>query len=137
MMEGKVIKKDPFKRMKGSEVGIEWLENDDDAMKEPIVVETEEGLGMKMPPSGFTVDDVAEALGEDYPVEVIGTYALWSLSSMSHNPSENVGNLIAAPHATPQMSRRSLMSHTGPLASGLSTMTLSRRSETRYATLFR
>ena len=59
---------------------------DDDAMKEPIVVETEEGLGMKMPPSGFTVDDVAEALGEDYPVEVIGTYCYslalnkWSLS---------------------------------------------------------
>ena len=74
MMEGKVIKKDPFKRMKGSEVGIEWLETDESAMKEPIVVETEEGLGMKMPPPGFTVDDVVEALGEDHPVEVIGTW---------------------------------------------------------------
>lgn len=75
MMEGKVIKRDPFARMPGSEVGIEWLESDEGAMKEPILVETEEGLGMKMPPAGFTVDDVVEALGEDYPVEVIGACA--------------------------------------------------------------
>lgn len=72
MMEGKVIKQDPFKRMNGSEVGIEWLQNDEHAMKEPIVIESGEGLGMKMPPSDFTVNDVAEVLGEDTPVEVIG-----------------------------------------------------------------
>ncbi|RPD65805.1 Clavaminate synthase-like protein [Lentinus tigrinus ALCF2SS1-7] len=71
MMEGKTIKKDPFRRMNGSEVGIEWLENDENAMKEPIVIESEEGLGMKMPPSSFTVNDVAESLSEDHPVEVI------------------------------------------------------------------
>lgn len=81
MMEGKTIKKDPFRRMKGSEVGIEWLENDENAMKEPIVIESVEGLGMKMPPSEFTVDDVAESLGEDHPVEVIGTFytSAWGL----------------------------------------------------------
>ncbi|KAH9946403.1 Clavaminate synthase-like protein [Epithele typhae] len=49
MMEGKPIKKDPFKRMPGADVGLEWLQNDEEAMKDPIVVETEEGLGMKMP----------------------------------------------------------------------------------------
>ena len=72
MMEGKEIKKDPFKRMKGSDVGVEWLESDGDAMTEPVVVEIDDGLGMKMPSTSFTVDDVAEALGEDHPVEVIG-----------------------------------------------------------------
>ncbi|RDX45442.1 Clavaminate synthase-like protein [Lentinus brumalis] len=71
MMEGKTIKKDPFRRMEGSEVGIEWLDNDESAMKEPVVIESQEGLGMKMPPPGFTVDDVVESLGEDHPVEVI------------------------------------------------------------------
>ena len=73
MMEGKEIKKDPFKRMKGADVGIEWLESDELAMTEPVLIETEEGLGMKMPPTGFSVNDVAEALGEEFPVEVIGT----------------------------------------------------------------
>lgn len=72
MMEGKPMKKDPFRRMKGNDVGIEWLENDENAMKEPILIEEESGLGMKMPPLDFTVDDVAEALGHDHPVEVIG-----------------------------------------------------------------
>lgn len=73
MLEGKEIKADPFKRMKGSEVGIEWLETDETAMLEPVIIESTEGLGMKMPPKDFTVNDVAELVGEDTPVEVIGT----------------------------------------------------------------
>ncbi|EPT01807.1 hypothetical protein FOMPIDRAFT_152091 [Fomitopsis schrenkii] len=71
MLEGKKISGDPFRRMKGAEVGEEWLENDESAMREPIVIESPEGLGMKMPPKSFTVADVAEAVGEDHPVEVI------------------------------------------------------------------
>ncbi|KAI0956925.1 hypothetical protein AcW1_005482 [Taiwanofungus camphoratus] len=71
MLEGKSIKDDPFKRMQGSEVGLEWLEADEDAMREPIVIEVPEGLGMKMPPKSLTVDEVAEIVGEETPVEVI------------------------------------------------------------------
>lgn len=74
MLEGKSIKDDPFKRMEGKDVNLEWLEEDEDAMKEPIVIEFIEGLGMKMPKSDFTVEDVAELVGEDTPVEVIGAY---------------------------------------------------------------
>ncbi len=96
MMEGKTIKKDPFRRMEGSEVGIEWLENDESAMKEPIVIESDEGLGMKMPPPGFTVDDVVESLGEDHPVEVIGTsYVFICVACVS--PSIRVTTSIAVP----------------------------------------
>lgn len=93
MMEGKAIKKDPFRRMKGSDVGVEWLENDEGAMREPIVIESDEGLGMKMPPPAFTVSDVAETLGEDMPVEVIGTLC-FVLPSRVLESSENVGSLM-------------------------------------------
>ena len=58
--------------MKGSDVGLEWLENDENAMKEPIVIEDPEGLGMKMPEANFTVSDVADIVGHETPVEVIG-----------------------------------------------------------------
>lgn len=71
MLETKEFKKDPFKRFKGSELE-EWLEQDDDALREPIVIEDPEGLGMTMPPSTLTVEDVAELIGEETPVEVIG-----------------------------------------------------------------
>ncbi|KAJ7684794.1 jumonji superfamily protein [Mycena polygramma] len=71
MLENKTFKPDKFKRMHGSEVTVEWLEEDDDAMTEPIVVEKPDGLGMKMPPDDFTVEDVAELVGEETPVEVI------------------------------------------------------------------
>jgi F-box/leucine-rich repeat protein 10/11 len=72
MMESKVIKKAPFRRAKGSELD-SWLEDDPDgAMKEPIVIEKPDGLGMKMPPEGLTVEHVAEYIGEDVPLEVIG-----------------------------------------------------------------
>ena len=71
MLEKKEIKKDPFRRFKGSELE-EWLEQDDDALREPIVIENSEGLGMSMPPNTLSVEDVAEYIGEGTPVEVIG-----------------------------------------------------------------
>ncbi|KAG2746648.1 hypothetical protein P692DRAFT_201867625 [Suillus brevipes Sb2] len=52
-------------------VGLEWLENDETAMREPIVVENPEGLRMKMPPPEFSVQDVADEVGPETPVEVI------------------------------------------------------------------
>ncbi|KAJ8473833.1 hypothetical protein ONZ45_g16153 [Pleurotus djamor] len=71
LMKGKPIKNAAFKHMSGGDVGIEWLEEDPTAMTEPIVIDSPEGLGMKMPPSDFTVSDVAETVGDDHPLEVI------------------------------------------------------------------
>jgi F-box and leucine-rich repeat protein 10/11 len=71
-LEGKTIKDDPFQRLKGNLVGLEWLEEDDAAMREPVVIESPEGLGMKMPPNNFSVEDVVQLIGADTPVEVIG-----------------------------------------------------------------
>ncbi|KAK7689190.1 hypothetical protein QCA50_007881 [Cerrena zonata] len=71
MLEGKDIKPHSFKRMKGSEVTLEWLESDPTAMTEPVLIESPDGLGMKMPSEDFSVSEVAEIVGEDTPVEVI------------------------------------------------------------------
>lgn len=71
LLDGKSLIEGRFKRMNGGDVGLEWL-SDDSAMLEPIVIESPEGLGMKMPPSDFTVQDVADSVGEDTPIEVIG-----------------------------------------------------------------
>lgn len=68
----KDIKKDNFRRMQGSDITSEWLENDPDALKEPIIIESPEGLGMRMPSKEFTVADVAECVGSETPLEVIG-----------------------------------------------------------------
>lgn len=72
MLEGKDLQKDTFKRMTGDMLTMEWLETDDSALLEPIVIEDPDGLGMKMPSNDFTVDDVAELVGPDTPVEVMG-----------------------------------------------------------------
>lgn len=71
ILETKEIKKDPFQRFKGSELE-EWLEQDEDAFREPIVIESPEGLGMTMPPNTLSVEDVAQMIGEETPLEVIG-----------------------------------------------------------------
>ena len=76
MLETKEIKKDLFKRFNGSELE-DWLEQDDDALQEPIVIEDPDGLGMIMPPNTFSVEDVAELIGEGTPVEVIGENFVW------------------------------------------------------------
>ncbi|KAF8906029.1 jumonji superfamily protein [Gymnopilus junonius] len=70
MLETKEIKKDPFRRMKGGELD-EWLREDESALREPIIIEQPDGLGMKMPPRDLTVEHVAEYIGEDTPLEVI------------------------------------------------------------------
>ncbi|KXN90450.1 JmjC domain-containing histone demethylation protein 1 [Leucoagaricus sp. SymC.cos] len=71
ILQEKPTKGDPFRRMNGSDVGLFWLEEDETAMREPIVIEKPDGLGMKMPSPDLTSDDVAELIGEDTPVEVI------------------------------------------------------------------
>ncbi|KAJ7771863.1 jumonji superfamily protein [Mycena metata] len=85
MLENKTFKKDSFKRMQGSEVTVEWLEEDEDAMMEPFVVEKVDGLGMKMPSADFSVEDVAELVGEETPVEVI------DVATQSASPGWNLG----------------------------------------------
>lgn len=72
VIQSKPIKPDEFKRMEGADVGIEWLESDESAMHEPIVIESPEGLGMKMPDPNCTISDVANIVGRETPVEVIG-----------------------------------------------------------------
>jgi F-box/leucine-rich repeat protein 10/11 len=72
--ESKTYTPDTFRRMNGSDIGLEWILSDENAMKEPIVVENSEGLGMKMPPKELTVRDIANEVGPDTPVEVIGVY---------------------------------------------------------------
>ena len=64
--------KDSFKRMKGEDVCLAWVEQDSHAMEEPVIIETPEGLGMKMPPVELSVADISEVLGEGTPIEVIG-----------------------------------------------------------------
>ncbi|KAF5387004.1 hypothetical protein D9615_001759 [Tricholomella constricta] len=85
ILEEKSIKNDPFKRLHGGDVGIHWLEEDETAMTEPVVIEQPDGLGMKMPPADFTVDDVVKLIGEDTPVEVI------DVASQSTSPGWTLG----------------------------------------------
>src|ERR1700722_14012038 len=76
LLDSKIVAEANFKRMHGSGVSLNWLNSDDSAMREPIIIESPDGLGMKMPPPTFTVRDVAEIVGEDAPVEVIGKESL-------------------------------------------------------------
>lgn len=72
MLHGKPIAGDPFKRLEGESVTLEWLDNDECAMTEPIIVENPEGLGMRMPEHELTVSDVADLVGRERSVEVMG-----------------------------------------------------------------
>lgn len=84
MLEGKPILTDQFKRMKGEDVCFTWLEQDPHAMEEPVVIETPEGLEMKMPLPELTVTDIAAILGESTPIEVIGPSPVTLSSPMSN-----------------------------------------------------
>jgi hypothetical protein len=80
MMEGKPIHKHNFQLMKGQEVGLQWIEEDENAMKEPVIIEVPDGLRMQMPSSNITVEQIAEKVGPNTPLEVIGTVKPKSLN---------------------------------------------------------
>jgi hypothetical protein len=124
MFEGKKITLDNFRRMKGHELTIEWLDGDDTALKAPIVIEEPEDLGMKMPDSDFTVNDVAAIVGDDTPVEVIGVVQM------------SVMNVYYRYSSLSQTSLRSRIPRDGPLASGLNITVRRPTSETKSGTSF-
>ncbi|KAI9313306.1 hypothetical protein BX666DRAFT_1864628 [Dichotomocladium elegans] len=65
----KAFAKDPFPRYKGEQVTQALLR--ETGFREPIVIEHPDGLGMTMPSPSITVQDIANAVGRDHPVEVI------------------------------------------------------------------
>ncbi|KAH8829714.1 JmjC domain-containing histone demethylation protein 1 [Flagelloscypha sp. PMI_526] len=71
VLQGKKVNNHNFKCLKGSDVNKHWLEKDETAMTEPIIILRPDGLGMRMPPKSFTVRDVADTVGLDHPVEVM------------------------------------------------------------------
>jgi F-box and leucine-rich repeat protein 10/11 len=78
LLECKTFAQDSFKRMRGSELTQDWLDNDPTAMVEPIIIEEPDGLGMRMPPPTLTVPEIATTLGHETPLEVIGIFS-WFL----------------------------------------------------------
>lgn len=73
-MENKSIKQHDFPAMSGKDLTLDWINSDDNALRKPIIVHSPVGLGMKMPPDTFEVNDVTRILGGDTPVEVIGMF---------------------------------------------------------------
>jgi hypothetical protein len=91
----------PFPRMKGAELTMEWVEGNESALREPIIVETSEGLGMSMPEVGFEVKDVEKMLGGDTPVEVIGESYISTTSSSISNTTHRRAHPILPPRLDP------------------------------------
>lgn len=82
ILQSKEVNGDPFQRINGADLTLEWLESDDSALREPVVIEKPDGLGMKMPHKNFTVSDVATLIGEDTMVEVMGMFTTQSEESL-------------------------------------------------------
>ncbi|KEP53580.1 JmjC domain histone demethylation protein [Rhizoctonia solani 123E] len=95
IIQDKVIHPDSFKRLKGEELTKDWVENNDWAMTEPVVIDSPEGLGMTMPGPEFTIHDVVELVGADVPVEVIGTSIV--ASSVPHSAITDVATQSTSP----------------------------------------
>lgn len=62
-----------FRHFTAAELTDEWLWGEE-SMKEPFVVDEEEGLGMRMPRRDLRISEVAEMVGRETGVEVIGAF---------------------------------------------------------------
>ncbi|GAA99737.1 uncharacterized protein L969DRAFT_89590 [Mixia osmundae IAM 14324] len=88
----------------GASLTLDWLYKDPEAMKQPVIIERPDGLGMTMPESDMTVSDIARLVGPDSPVEVVDVasqadLAHWTLgkwASYYENPRRaKIRNVIS------------------------------------------
>lgn len=87
----------PFPKMAGSELTLEWADSNPEALLEPILIESPEGLGMTMPSPDITVREIARTIGEEKPVEVMDVatqsnspgYTLDKWATYIETPSED------------------------------------------------
>ncbi|RUS19741.1 hypothetical protein BC937DRAFT_87004 [Endogone sp. FLAS-F59071] len=102
LLASKRFAPDNFRRMRGEDVTLQWVR--ETGMREPFVVETPEGLDMRMPDSSITVRDVTALLGGDTPVDVIDVATQaeltgWTLSTWAaffHDTARNkIRNVIS------------------------------------------
>ncbi|CUA72263.1 PHD finger and JmjC domain protein, putative [Rhizoctonia solani] len=98
IIQDKTIRPDSFKRVKGEDLSKDWVENDDWAMTEPVVIDSPDGLDMTMPGPEFTINDVVELVGADVPVEVI------DVATQSTSPGWTLGSW-AEYYTTPEPNR--------------------------------
>lgn len=93
LLATKTFAKEHFPRYPGNKITREFL--DKTGLKEPFIVENPEGLDMKMPPASTTVRDVADSVGRDYPVDVIGKYTSLLKACISMlNVNHRCGNTV-------------------------------------------
>ncbi|KAI9030664.1 hypothetical protein CLU79DRAFT_730933 [Phycomyces nitens] len=91
ILRAKSFANDPFKRYKGDEVTVDLARKT--GMTQPFVIEKVDFLDMQMPASNITVNDIAKAVGEDQPVEVI------DVGTQSEQPGWTVGRWAAYYHS--------------------------------------
>ncbi|KAI8394218.1 uncharacterized protein BYT42DRAFT_488454 [Radiomyces spectabilis] len=102
LLNAKTFATDCFPRYKGEEVTLDLLRRT--GMKEPFIVEKNEGLGMQMPPNDINVYDIAHAVGENHPVEVI------DVATQSEQPGWTMGRWAAYYHSAERDRIRNVIS---------------------------
>jgi len=56
----------------GHGVDKEWVLHHPESMLEPLIIQNKEGLGMRVPSDSMTINQIAQIVGSETPVEVIG-----------------------------------------------------------------
>lgn len=63
---------DAFQHMRAEDVTVEWIDTDPRAFMQPFIIDEPEGLDMSVLPKDMRVSEIAEIVGPDRPLDVIG-----------------------------------------------------------------
>lgn len=72
MAESRPLTKTHFRKVKAEQLTLHWLETDPRAFMEPIFIDHPEGLDMKVLPADIKISEIADLVGRDKPIDVIG-----------------------------------------------------------------
>ncbi|KAJ3015584.1 JmjC domain-containing histone demethylation protein 1 [Thoreauomyces humboldtii] len=69
ILEARTFAKESFQRLEGKDLTVEWARRN--GLREPVIVDSPEGLDIKMPDRTLVVDQVADLCGRDRQVDAI------------------------------------------------------------------
>ena len=70
MLSGTDLQKFPVESISSGNLNQEWI--DRNGLEKPVLIKKAEGLGLKLPDSSSSLNDIAGIIGHDFPIKVIG-----------------------------------------------------------------
>ena len=90
MLKGRELQYYPIEKMIAKDLTQSWI--DSNGLDKPVLFESAAGLGLKLPPKGTKLSDIAAIIGPDHPIKLIAVGEQSEIPSTLGNYAQYISN---------------------------------------------